>query len=73
MKGEALEAAVSQHTGFTNVANVANVRMFELIVLRYSRLTASLAFAMLVNYKIWPYFAHGPFAQRFQQLSAVKV
>jgi peptidoglycan/LPS O-acetylase OafA/YrhL len=36
------------------------------IVLRYIRLTPSLALTMLVYYKIWPYLATGPFAPKFQ-------
>lgn len=39
---------------------------FQALVLRYLRLTPSLAFVMVVYYQIWPYFAHGPFAPRFQ-------
>lgn len=36
------------------------------IILRYVRLTPSLALVMLVFYKIWVFFGHGPFAVTFQ-------
>jgi hypothetical protein len=38
----------------------------QALILRYLRLTPSLGFVMMVYYLIWPYFAHGPFAPRFQ-------
>jgi len=36
------------------------------LILRYLRLTPSLAFLMLIYYLIWPVLAHGPFAPKFQ-------
>lgn len=36
------------------------------LMLRYLRLTPSLAFVMLIYYQIWPFLASGPFAARFQ-------
>jgi len=36
------------------------------VMLRYLRLTPSLAVVMLVYAKIWPYLGSGPFASRFQ-------
>merc|ERR1712048_1464711 len=38
----------------------------QALILRYLRLTPSLGFVMMVYYLIWPFFAHGPFAPRFQ-------
>jgi peptidoglycan/LPS O-acetylase OafA/YrhL len=43
------------------------VNVLQGIILRYCRLTPSLALAMLVYYKIWPHFGYGPFAVRFQE------
>merc|ERR1719379_1337189 len=37
------------------------------ILMRYLRLTPSLALVMIVYYKIWVYLGFGPFAVRFQQ------
>lgn len=37
------------------------------IILRYIRLTPSLALTMMVFYKIWVYFGNGPFAVSFQK------
>lgn len=42
------------------------VKVLGAILLRYLRLTPSLALTMLVYYKIWVYFGYGPFAVRFQ-------
>merc|ERR1719443_2189466 len=42
------------------------LKLAPAIVLRYLRLTPSLALTMLVYYKIWVYFGYGPFAPRFQ-------
>jgi len=36
------------------------------LILRYLRLTPSLAFVMMVYYQIWPFLASGPFAPGFQ-------
>lgn len=41
-------------------------KFLHALVLRYLRLTPSLAFVMLLYYKIWPHLAAGPFAPTFQ-------
>jgi peptidoglycan/LPS O-acetylase OafA/YrhL len=42
------------------------MRVLAAIILRYVRLTPSLALVMLVYYKLWVFFGNGPFAPRFQ-------
>jgi len=42
------------------------VNVLAAIALRYLRLTPSLGLVMMVFYKIWQYFGHGPFAVTFQ-------
>merc|ERR1712072_1343597 len=42
------------------------MKVVAAIILRYIRLTPSLALAMLVYYQIWQYFGFGPFAPTFQ-------
>mmetsp|Transcript_15489 Transcript_15489/g.27167 ORF Transcript_15489/g.27167 Transcript_15489/m.27167 type:complete len:619 (-) Transcript_15489:168-2024(-) len=37
------------------------------VVMRYLRLTPSLAFVMLIYYQIWPHLAYGPFAVTLEQ------
>lgn len=44
-----------------------NLNVRAAILMRYLRLTPSLALAMLVYYQIWPYLASGPFAASFQK------
>merc|ERR1719355_389234 len=47
-------------------ARRGKANLMAAIVLRYIRLTPSLALAMLVYYKIWAYLGSGPFAPTFQ-------
>lgn len=51
-----------QRNGQMSLRNI-----IQAILLRYFRLTPSLALAMAVYYKIWSYLGFGPFAVRFQQ------
>mmetsp|Transcript_66900 Transcript_66900/g.104582 ORF Transcript_66900/g.104582 Transcript_66900/m.104582 type:complete len:674 (-) Transcript_66900:112-2133(-) len=50
-----------------NNGNTSVGKIISAILMRYFRLTPSLALVMLVYYKIWVYFGYGPFAVRFQQ------
>jgi len=43
------------------------MKMLPAVVMRYVRLTPSLALTLLVFYKIWVLFGYGPFAPRFQE------
>jgi len=43
------------------------LQVLGVIILRYLRLTPSLALTMVVYYKIWMYFGFGPFAVNFQE------
>jgi len=49
------------------IGNRGKLNVVAAIGMRYIRLTPSLGIAMLVYYKIWMYFASGPFAPRFQE------
>jgi len=42
------------------------MKVVAAVILRYIRLTPSLALAMLIYYQIWQYFGFGPFAANFQ-------
>jgi len=42
------------------------LKVVPAIILRYVRLTPSLALVMMVFYKIWVFLGHGPFAPSFQ-------
>merc|ERR1719265_735466 len=44
-----------------------SMKLIPAIILRYIRLTPSLALVMMVFYKIWIFFGDGPFAADFQK------